>query len=159
MFEKILVCLDGSPLAEAVLPYITQESRHFTRIVLIRVVDQPVVDIPIGIPGANLPPMKTEGMMARFRKELVEDAPAYLEKVAQPLREKGLNVVIVVLEGQPSRTIIDYARDNGVTLIAAATHGHSGLREVVMGSTAEYLLKHSGLPVLMVTLGGKKKEK
>jgi nucleotide-binding universal stress UspA family protein len=151
MFEKILVCLDGSPLAEEILPYVTAESRHFTKIVLLRVVNPPVVDLPLGVPGAELGPLQTKTMLKHFRDTLTKDAPDYLEKQAAPLREKGLEVETAVLEGTPAKTIIDYAAENGVTMLAIATHGHGGLREITVGSTAEYILKHSGLPVLMIT--------
>jgi nucleotide-binding universal stress UspA family protein len=51
----------------------------------------------------------------------------------------------------PTREIIDYAQNNDISLIAIATHGLSGLREIALGSTAEYVHKNSGLPVLMIT--------
>jgi nucleotide-binding universal stress UspA family protein len=156
MFEKVLVCLDGSPLAEEILPYITKEARHFTKIILLEVLNEPVVDLPIGIPGETMMRVQTKTMMQNFRKAVTEDAPAYLEKKAQPLRDKGMDVECVVLEGAPAQSIIDYAHENEIGLLAIATHGHSGFREVVMGSTAEYLLKQSGLPMLMVKPGKKK---
>ena len=149
MFEKVLVCLDGSPLAEEVLPYIAAE-RCLGRVILVRVVAPPEVNLPIGIPGETLAPVSTGARLERFQKEL-EEAPAYLEAKAQPLRDGGLDVETVVLQGTPSQAIIEYARDNGVTLIAIATHGHSGFRNITLGSTAEYVLRHSGLPVLLLT--------
>jgi nucleotide-binding universal stress UspA family protein len=150
MFEKVLVCLDGSALAEEILPYIARDSRSFGKVILLKVLAPPKVDLPLGVPGETLAPVQTNAMLKHLQKNL-EETPAYLEAKAQPLREKGLDVECVVLEGIPSRAIIDYAHDNEVGLIAIATHGHSGLRHITLGSTAEYLLKHSGLPVLMVT--------
>jgi nucleotide-binding universal stress UspA family protein len=150
MFEKILVCLDGSALAEEILPYITAESRHFDKVVLLKVVSAPVIELPIGVPGGELGPLQTKTMLKNFRDEITKKAPEYLEKQAEPLRAKGLDVETVVLEGTPAKTIMDYAADNGVTMLAIATHGHGNLRELTVGSTAEYILKNSGLPVLMV---------
>ncbi len=150
MFEKVLVCLDGSALAEEILPYIAAESPSFGKIILLKVLAVPGVNLPLGIPGEALGPVQTGAMLERLQKEM-EETPAYLEEKAMPLRDKGLDVECVVLQGIPSQAIIDYARDNEVGLIAIATHGHSGLRNITLGSTAEYLLKHSGLPVLMVT--------
>jgi nucleotide-binding universal stress UspA family protein len=88
-------------------------------------------------------------MLEHFQKEM-EEAPAYLEEKAQPLRELGADVDCVVLEGNPSEAIVGYASDNKASLIAIATHGHTGLMHIAMGSTAEYVLKHSRLPVLMI---------
>jgi nucleotide-binding universal stress UspA family protein len=149
MLEKLLVCLDGSPLAEEVLPYIGAE-RGLGKVILVKVVAPPEVNLPIGIPGETLAPVSTSARLGRFKKEL-EEAPPYLEAKARPLRDAGLDVETVVLQGTPSQAIIEYAHDNGITLIAFATHGHSGFRNITLGSTAEYILRHSGLPVLLVT--------
>jgi nucleotide-binding universal stress UspA family protein len=150
MFEKVLVCLDGSPLAEQILPYIAGDSKKFKKVVLLKVIAAPGIDLPIGVPGETAGHVQTKGMLERTEKE-IEDSPDYLESKAQPLRKMGLKVECVVLEGVPTKTILEYAHDNNMGLIAIATHGHSGLRQITMGSTAEYILKHAGLPVLMVT--------
>ncbi len=150
MFKKVLVCLDGSALAEQILPYIAGDSRSFKKIVLLKVIATPGVDIPIGVPGETPGPLQTKSMLEHAKKEL-EETPDYLESKAQPLREMGIDVECVVLQGTPTRTIIEYAHDNNFGLIAIATHGHSGLRHITLGSTAEYVLKHAGLPLLMVT--------
>jgi len=150
MFEKVLVCLDGSALSEEILPYIEKESRSLGKIILLEVIGTPGVSLPLGVPGEAISPVQTNAMMKRVQEEM-EKAPAYLEAKAQPLRDKGLEVECVVLEGTPSQAIIEYARDNEIGLIALATHGHSGFRHITLGSTAEYVLKNSGLPILMVT--------
>jgi nucleotide-binding universal stress UspA family protein len=148
VFEKVLVCLDGSPLAEEMLPRIAEEGRSFGKVILVKVLAPPEFNLPIGIPGETLAPVSTSARLQHFQKEMGE-APAYLEAKAQGLRDGGLDVETVVLQGTPSEAIIDFARDNGVTLIAIATHGHSGFRQITLGSTAEAVLRHSGLPVLL----------
>lgn len=150
MFEKVLVCLDGSVLAEQVLPYIVGDSKKFKKVVLLKVIAAPGIDIALGVPGETIGPVQTKAMLEHAKKEL-EESPAYLESKAQPLRKLGLKVECVVLEGAAKTSIVQYAHDNNIGLIAIATHGRTGLRAITMGSTAEYVLKHSGLPVLMVT--------
>ncbi len=150
MFEKVLVCLDGSLLAEQILPYIAGDSKKFKKVVLLKVVPIPGVEIHIGVPGETAGRVQTKSGL-EHNKEEIEKSPDYLEAKAAPLRKMGIKVECVVLEGTPTQNIIDYAHDNNFGLIAIATHGHSGLRHITMGSTAEYILKHSGLPVLMVT--------
>ncbi|MFA5309875.1 MAG: universal stress protein [Dehalococcoidales bacterium] len=150
MLEKVLVCLDGSPLAEEILPYIAGDGRCFGKVILLKVLAPPGVTLPLAVPGETVGTVRTGATLSKFQKDM-DEAPAYLEQKAQPLREKGLDVECVVLEGSASQAIIDFARDNEVGLIAIATHGYTGLRHITMGSTAEYLLKHAGLPVLMVT--------
>ncbi len=150
MFEKVLVCLDGSALAEQILPYIVGDSKKFKKVILLKVIATPSVNIPVGVPGETASPLQTKSMLDHAKKEL-EESPDYLESKAQSLRKIGLKVECVVLEGSPTKTIINYAHENNIGLIAIATHGHSGLRHITMGSTAEYILKNAGLPVLMVT--------
>jgi len=150
MFEKVLVCLDGSAHAEGALPHIAGESKSIGKVILVKVLAPPELNLPIGIPGETLAPVSTSARLQHFQKEL-EEAPAYLESKAQYLRGAGLDAETVVLQGVPSQAIIEYAHDNGVTLIAIGTHGHSGFRNITLGSTAEYVLRHSGLPVLLIS--------
>jgi nucleotide-binding universal stress UspA family protein len=150
MFERIVVCLDGSSVAEAILPYVTDEAlAHHSRVVLLRVVSLPEITIPVGIPGEPGIPIATEGAARRTRNEASE-ADAYLKGIAKPLRAKGLKVERVVVPGSSGEAIIDYARENKAKLIAIATHGHGGVRRFVLGSTADYVLHHSTVPLLMV---------
>ena len=51
---------------------------------------------------------------------------------------------------QPGETIVNYAQENECTLIAIATHGHGGFRRFALGSTADYVVHHSSIPVLTV---------
>lgn len=149
MFEKVLVCLDGSSLSEQILPRITEEARSFGKVVLLRVLPNPDATVPIGVPGVPGVSMRTDVMLKAFEEEVAE-APKYLDGLAQPLRDKGVDVDCVVLQGRPNENIVEYAQDNHFGMIAIATHGHGGLRRVVFGSTAEYVLRNSGLPVLVI---------
>ena len=54
------------------------------------------------------------------------------------------------LIGSPGPTIISYANESNIDLIAIASHGHSGLRNILLGSVAEYVVRESGLPILMI---------
>ena len=153
MFKKILVCLDGSKLAEEIIPYVAEEARCLGKVIILCVVPVPQIDVPLGVPGAPGTPVRTESMLKGYRTEIAE-APAYLEKQAKKLRDKGLDVECVVLQGSAGELIVKYAVDNKIELVALATHGHSGLRRVVFGSTAEYVLSKVGLPVLLITPRG-----
>ncbi|MFC2062457.1 universal stress protein [Chloroflexota bacterium] len=153
MFEKILVCLDGSAVAEQMLPYLTEEAVSFkSDITLFRVANLPGITIPISIPGEPGIPMSTAGAIRRATDE-ENEAADYLARIAEPMREKGLNVESVVLPGIAGETITSYAAENGFTLIAIASHGHGGLRRLAFGSTADFVLRHSSLPILMVRVG------
>jgi len=144
MFRKILVCLDGSSLAEQVLPYATEVAQRFgSRVVLLQVIHLPASFAAAAAQGG-------EKILAEEVGRLAGEARAYLEGVAAPLREKGLEVEAAALEGTPSEAIVIYARENEVDLIAIGTHGRKSLGRLIFGSVADHVLKHSSIPVLTV---------
>jgi nucleotide-binding universal stress UspA family protein len=147
MLQKILVCLDGSSLAEQILPYATEQALHFSsKVVLLQVIAGPRA-IPSPVPGE--PAFILVPEPEELQREQNE-ARAYLESEAQPLREKGLDVECVALPGTPSDAIVGYAAENEVDLIAIATHGRSGLGRLALGSVADFVLRESGLPILLI---------
>ena len=149
MFKRILVCLDGSKLAEQIMPYATEEAIHFQgKLVLLQVVQEPVAFSP-GIPGEAPVPIETDTMVERT-KEALNRARDYLEKLAVPLRKKGIQVKTVAIPGRADEAILDYANTNSINLITIATHGRGGLRRAVFGSVADHVLRESGLPVLVI---------
>ena len=150
MFEKILVCLDGSSAAERILSHIAEDVlRLHGKVILLRVVSPPETTIPVNVPGSPGIPVHTEGAERRTRTEEGE-AEGYLKRIGEPLRERGLDVEYVVLPGMAGQTIIGYAEQTGCKLIALSTHGHGGLRRFALGSTADFVVQHSSLPVLTV---------
>lgn len=149
MFERILVCLDGSKLAEQIMPYATEEAIRFQgTLVLLQVVQEPIVFSP-GFPGEAPAPIETSTMI-EGTKEALNRARAYLAKLAAELRKKGIQVETVAIPGRAGEAILDYANANNIDLITIATHGRGGLRRVVFGSVADHVLRGSGLPVLVV---------
>jgi nucleotide-binding universal stress UspA family protein len=149
MFEKILVCLDGSKLAEQILPFATEEALRFrSKVVLLHVVPETSIVSP-NIPGAPGVPVETKGMVEQAQEEQNE-ASAYLDKVTEALQEKGLDTESVVLLGSPGDVIINYANENNTGLIAMATHGRSGLGRAVFGSVADHVVRESEIPILII---------
>ena len=148
MFEKILVCLDGSKLAEQILPYATEQALRFnSKMALLRVMTMPG-SAYVGAEGISA------GIVDIIDEEIRRQEPqirAYLNGLAQPLQERGIDLECVIL--QPSSAgdaIVGYARDNLIDLICIATHGHGGLGRIVFGSVADHVLRKSGLPVLLI---------
>jgi nucleotide-binding universal stress UspA family protein len=149
MFQKILVCLDGSNLSEQILRYVSEEaSGSNKKVTLLNAVTLPITT-PVAIPGdaSNIMPM-----MPSPEQIAADEAKAkkYLEKQAQSLKELGIKTECVVVIGDPGSSIVDYAEKNAIDLIAIATHGRSGLRRILFGSVAEYVIKHSKLPILLI---------
>lgn len=149
MFKKILVCLDGSKLAEQILPYAKEQALSFnSKVVLLHVTPESLI-MPPGVPGAPGYPIQTKAMVEKMEQEMVESRE-YLNGVASSLREQGLDAESVILEGSPGEVIVEYAHENKINLIAIATHGRSGLRRSILGSVADYVLRESGLPILVI---------
>jgi nucleotide-binding universal stress UspA family protein len=149
MFEKMLVCLDGSKLAEQVLPYAAEEAARFgSRVMLLHVLMEPVLGTT-GAPQNPGAPLETPGVMEQMKEEQKQSL-AFLERAAGTFRERGVEVELAMLQGDPGDAIVNYAIDNNVGLIAMATHGRSGLGRALAGSVAEYVLRNAGLPVLVV---------
>ena len=149
MFKKIMVCLDGSKLSEQILPYAVEQARRFhSQVILFHVVAEPGMVSP-GIPGSPGLPVETSGSLEKMQQERNE-ATAYLENAAQSLRGKKLAAETVILQGAAGDAIVSYANENNIGLIAIATHGRSGLGRAVFGSVADYVLRKSGLPILVI---------
>ena len=144
MFEKILVCLDGSELAEEILPYAKEIARRFnSTLVLLEVTTPPsaVVEPTTGYYSAPSP-AEIE------RKE--EEALTYLEDIAQGMEKEGLNVEYLALPGSAGKTIVEYTEEGDIGLIALGMHGRGGLKRLAIGSVADHVLKQSGRPVIVI---------
>ncbi len=149
MFEKILVPLDGSELAECVLPHVEAISKgcRVKDVVLVRVVEplelQP--DTYIAFSGDEL---------LRIESERKSEAEEYLKKAAKQLQESVIRLRSEVLSGKPAESLAEYAGKNEVDLIVIATHGRSGISHWYWGSVAERVLRSACVPVLMVRAPG-----
>ena len=83
--------------------------------------------------------------------ELAGSAQTRLTKfAADHLSGLGAPAVTKVLIGRPSEEIVRYASDVGAEMIVMTTHGYSGVKHVVLGSTTEAVLRHASCPVLSV---------
>ncbi len=141
MYKKILVPLDGSELAEAVLPQARMLAEcGAAEIVLLRVTSYPVYDTMPADAGL------VESMIEAIRNE----AQQYLDRMAADLKQLGVTASAVVREGAVADNILDYAHRNGVDLIAMSTHGRSGLGRWLIGSVADRVVHGAQVPVLLV---------
>lgn len=140
MLSRILVPLDGSPLAEAVLPQVIElATLRKAEIILLRVALAHAI-------------LGTDPVEAQVR--VVEDAQSYLAKIETNLAAQGLAVKSAVRYGHAADEILDHARIGGVEMIAMSTHGRGGVRRWVLGSVAETVVRHAPVPVLLVRATG-----
>jgi nucleotide-binding universal stress UspA family protein len=140
--SRILVPLDGSKLAEAILPYVADLSGRLEATVVLFQVLQPVEEALV-----------EEGRVVAYVDELMAQKSAaarrYLEDVAGRLAADGLQTEIKVAFGNAPEEIIQNAHQLGIDMIAMSTHGRSGVSRWVYGSVADRVLRGSGLPVLL----------
>ena len=144
MFSKILVCLDGSKLAEQVLPYAIEQALRFeSQLVLLSVIVPATSTSTVWEPAP-------EGLVEK-QAEAEKAAEAYLKNIVSRLsEEKRLRAEYLTLEGLVAETIVEYAQNNKVDLIAIATHGLGGLRRLAFGSVADFVLRNSNVPLLVI---------
>ncbi len=149
--SRILVPLDGSELAEMVLPHVEtlaqQAGREPIDVILVSVIEPVVLPASVALPEASLNWGRlSEEHMLRARKG-VDD---YLAKIGDKLKETDVSVRYEVLEGRPADEIIGYAEKSQVDLIIMATHGRSGLSRWAYGSVAERVLMSGASPIFLV---------
>jgi len=151
MYTRVLVPLDGSELAEAILPFAEQVAGPLdAEVVLLRVVEPILPAEAIASAGVVTP----DSLALR---EL--DGKRYLSQVERRLSKKALRVRTRVTLGPPAEAILATARTTGADLIAMATHGRSGLGRVLFGSVAEAVLRASPVPVLLIRMTTKTDER
>ncbi len=146
MYQKILVPLDGSELAECVLPHVEAitKGRRAINVIFLRVVE----------PFLRGEYSFSEEELKRFESENREFAKEYLDQLVSRINSDGMNVQTVAITGKAVESITDYATNNEVDLIVIATHGRSGVSRWAQGSVADRLLRSSCVPVLMVRAPG-----
>ena len=147
---SILVPLDGSSFAEAVLPYVEFLARKLDlSVVLVRVLRYNEVYPPlVSSDMAALP--RTAEVLGEAERALEDEIIAYLQGLAGKLGGQGLNARWEVLRGPVSSGIATLVRELPDSIIALASRGRSGLLRWVLGSVAEELLRGTGNPVLII---------
>jgi nucleotide-binding universal stress UspA family protein len=134
MYKRVLVTLDGSPLAEAILPFITQIAGPLDmEVVLLQV----LAPLPVGIEDVE------------YR---LAEAREYLAPLAAELTASGVCARIEARHGHPVEEIIGCAQAVAADLIAMTTHGRSGLGRVLFGSIAGAVLRQADVPVFLMRL-------
>lgn len=134
MIDRILVPLDGSRVAEQILPHLRRVLfRHDSQVILVR---------------AAVPPPVENGMLVA--DSMLSAARDYLLKLQDRMERQGVRVRTVSRVGAATGVILDAAEEEKATMIAMATHGETGLKRLLAGSVAEAILKQSPVPVMVV---------
>ncbi len=141
--STVIVPLDGSKLAEQVLPQVEGLARSLSlKVLLVRAVDM----------GAFVMPTNGYHYISTIPVDEVlgKEAEEYLEGVARRIRSSGLDIAWRVIWGSAAKAIVELARETDADIVAMATHARSGLPRLIIGSVTEKVVRSSGDPVLIV---------
>ncbi|NQW22019.1 MAG: universal stress protein [SAR202 cluster bacterium] len=154
--ETIIVPVDGSSLAEMVIPHVAALAKAMNlSVTLLRVATTAEEIITVtGYQGSNggrnIEFQDFEKMATEARNQALD----YLVKLEGSLREQGVAKVNHRMEsGPPAQVIVDVAHDTSDNLVAMTTHGRSGPARWTLGSVADRVVRHSGDPVLVIRSG------
>jgi len=143
MYKVILVPLDGSERAEAILPHVDDLARCYrAKVVFLQVVEPE----PLIIGPDVVYPMINQDMM----EERTKTAETYLATKQAEFRARGIEVETYVVHGPVVEEIITYADRTKADLIAMASHGRTGLSRVFYGSVAAGVLNKVDRPLLLI---------
>lgn len=140
MYKRILLSLDGSALAEKALPHAVAQAEHFQAELILLKVLEPLAQLGISLGAA--------GRTERATHELARD---YLESIAAGVRERGIPVRVITVEGSPHEGIVSCAEDEEVDLIVISTRGQTGPSRWLIGSVADRVVRGASVPVLLVS--------
>lgn len=145
MYRHMLVPLDGSALAEQVLPHVhaIAANEGTVRITLLR-----------AVPPIFTTSVDYSGLMATTTADAMEtleaEARDYLDRIAAEFRAEGYTVGMEISNLPPADAILDYAESQNIDLIALATHGRSGISRFVFGSVTQKVIQAAPVPVLVI---------
>lgn len=142
--KKMIVPLDGSTLAERVLPHVDALAKAMNLdVILLRAYALPAATYYAS--EAYVPDWAT------LTEQASESAQQYLDQVRRRLQETGLSSVsTLVMEGDAAKNIIEIAHESEHSLVALCSHGRSGMARLILGSVADRVVRQSRDPVLVI---------
>ncbi len=147
MYKTILIPLDGSELAESVLPHIEELAKLFgSTVMLLHVMELPHL---VGLPKGDIYDSLPQKTPAEVNDQMGE-ARRYLDTLVERMAREGIEARGVVEYGPVVTTIMRVARQLEISLIALASHGRGGLTDVYYGSVAGGVLQRIDRPLLIV---------
>jgi len=155
MYKKVVVPLDGSKLAECVLPHLESIATgcHTEEVILVTVTERIVGVSDVKYPTAPQASMPAPVPVVRVPVSVGKkqrQGERYLERIAKSLKKDKIKVRTEVLLGDPADEITTFADNNGADLIIMASHGRSGISRWTHGSVADRVFRATCVPILMV---------
>jgi len=143
--KRVLIAIDGSDIALAALDQAVEVAGTDAAFIALTVTDP--VDRVASLGAAAFDPEITRSALERVR----EDAHEHLDAAETQLKSRGVtSIERVTLHGRAGEAIVSLARARDIDLVVLGTHGRSGFARTLMGSVAEYVVRHlHGVPVLL----------
>ncbi|MFH1079783.1 MAG: universal stress protein [Pseudomonadota bacterium] len=140
MYQKVLVPLDGSELAECALSQVRDLAKAgcIGEVTLLGVVE----------PLSMLMPENID--VYALKNALLDENRKYLAQIQSQLGSSGVKAQTKVLEGDAAHIIVEFSNENASNLIVIATHGYTGMKKLMFGSVALRVLHDSHVPVLLI---------
>jgi len=145
MYKKILVPLDGSELAECTLLHVTNlvKDGFAGEVIVLKILEIRIYDTVEAEVSASV--------LMEIREKARDADRKYLAGVESRLAAEGIKAKTVSLDGKrAANAITDYANKNGIDMIVLGTHGHTGLKKMMLGSVTLEVLHDSHVPVLLI---------
>lgn len=149
VFKTIMVPLDTSHYGEEALPLAIDLATQCDASVSLVNVCEPFWDSPYVAVAPELGPINQDVLEASQR-ELLAAGRAYLHRLADDMRTKGVQVTWEVRIGRPTDEILRAIETTGVDLVIIATHGRGGISRLAFGSVTNDILRHSSVPILAI---------
>ena len=153
MFNDILVPLDGSELSERALTMAQNLAQSSEATVhLIHMVSREH-ELGAGRGRESFQEVELEMNLARqVTESRLQRGRSYLEQIGSQLSNAGIKVEpeFAVKAGEPAQNIIDYVKEHSISLVVMSTHGHGGVRRLLVGSVTDRVIRSCEVPVLVV---------
>jgi len=141
MYKRIIVPLDGSAAAECAIDQVRSVAGAGSEVILVQIVAKPALDFVVPEPTLS----------ACLDEEFTQEAGDYLSRIAAGLKMRGVTVSTCVLaeQGPTGSLIVEFTKKAKGDLVILSAHGRTGLMGRLLGSVAEKIVHHAGVPVLI----------
>lgn len=143
MYKKILLPLDGSKRAEAILPHVENMAMRYGARIIILIVQEPALQLEID------EVINTDRYLQE-RARMIKETTAYATRLINRFKEKDIAAEFLIGKGPVVQSIVKTAAREGIDLVAMASHGRSGWTRTFYGSVAAGVLHHIDRPILMI---------
>ena len=143
MYKKILVPLDGSERAEAILPHVKNLALRFKAKVIFFIVIEPRHFI-------EHDEISYTSTYEEKRDHQIKETESYLASLLEQFRQEGIKVQTLIGDGPVVKAILDAAKSESADLLAMASHGRSGLSRTFYGSISAGVLQRIDRPLLII---------